>query len=668
MKINLNIQQKIGLYVLVSTLVIYIVVVLYISLNAKSHVLDNSEELINSYVKDAAKDIESDLERNLEIVKTLANAYKVYDEMDTVHWKMLFENMYTNVFVGNNDIYCLWDSWEYRAIAPDLNRDEERMTFSISESEGEISRTWSSRGTSDAYEELKSRMRESIAEPYLDNFTEGKQERKLMTSVVAPVIRDDEYIGLIGIDITLDEIEEMISEINPYEGSFAYMVSNKGMCIGHDKLDKEMELLSKIIPEEVTNNNLLNQIKAGKQIAYYSTDEDGVERYIVHYPIQVGKTKTPWSLAISIPKRKIVEESNTLLMTGMLFGFIGLIIISLIIWFVSRSISGPIVKITNKLKEIAKGKTEFEDDDIVEGGEIGEMRRALRTSLKGLNEKTAFAMEIGKGNLDASVDLLGEEDALGKSLIDMRESLIQAKKDEEARMSEDQKRRWANEGVALFADILRKHNNDLSELTFQVLKNMIKYLNANQGGIFILNDDNPDHLFFELKSAYAFDRKKYLEKKIEFGVGMVGNCALEKEKIYLTEVPQDYIEITSGLGDSNPSALLLIPLITDEKVMGVLEIASFKEFEPHEIDFIEKVGESVASTLMGAKINETTKELLDRTQEQAEEMQAQEEEMRQNMEEMMATQEEANRREMDLEEENERLKQELEELRQQLGE
>lgn len=152
-------------------------------------------------------------------------------------------------------------------------------------------------------------------------------------------------------------------------------------------------------------------------------------------------------------------------------------------------------------------------------------------------------------------------------------------------------------------------------------------------------------LFLELLASFAFNRKKYLKKQIQLGEGLVGACAVEKETIHLTEIPQDYVKITSGLGGSNPTSLLLVPLLIESDMLGVIEIASFNNFEKHEIEFVEKVAESIASTLKSVRINIRTSQLLEQSQQQSEEMAAQEEEMRQNMEELQATQEESARRE-----------------------
>jgi len=137
-------------------------------------------------------------------------------------------------------------------------------------------------------------------------------------------------------------------------------------------------------------------------------------------------------------------------------------------------------------------------------------------------------------------------------------------------------------------------------------------------------------------------------KRIDIGEGLVGTCALEKKTIHLTEIPENYIEITSGLGQATPNTILIVPLVAEGKIQGILEMASFAPFEDYEIQLIEKIAESVGVTMASVKTNAKNRELLERARMQAEELISHEEEMRQNLEEMRATQEDAFRREAEL--------------------
>ena len=372
---------------------------------------------------------------------------------------------------------------------------------------------------------------------------------------------------------------------------------------------------------------------------------------------------------IKMHEAKIAEASSQMkdsfksLEDFIIMAGIMLVIISVIIALVlAQLIIKPIIKIKNNLIQMGLGV--MPNKQIKErNDEVGEMAAALNALIRGLKETTDFSIEIGKGNFDSPFVPLSEQDDLGNALLEMRTNLKHATEEEKRRKKEDDQRNWASQGIAKFSDILRQNNDNMEKLSYDVISSLVKYCDANQGGLFVINDDDENNKFIEMASAYAFNRKKFLEKKIEMGVGLVGRAIQEAETIYITDIPNDYITITSGLGDNNPKSILIVPLVVNDEVYGVIEMASFREFEKYQIEFVEKIGENIASTLSTVKVNIRTSELLERTRQQAEEMRAQEEEMRQNMEELQATQEESARRESELEkkvEEYERLKQQQE--------
>jgi methyl-accepting chemotaxis protein len=283
---------------------------------------------------------------------------------------------------------------------------------------------------------------------------------------------------------------------------------------------------------------------------------------------------------------------------------------------------------------------------------------SMENQLSMMDTNIAFADNISQGNLQAEYGSK-QSDKLGDSLKNMRENLLQSSAREE-------REKFANIGLARIGEILRQNAEDLSKLADQVIEEVVRYMKANQGSVFVIDDNNSQEL--TLVAARAWDRKKFNQKTIEIGQGLVGQAAIEKRTIFMTKVPENYISITSGLGQANPRCVLIVPLKSEDQLVGVIELASFHVYEEYEIRFLERVGESIASTVLTTKNNQRNKELLEKSNALMEQLRSQEEEIRQNMEEMQATQEEMHRKNSEIERLLEQANQKERELQKQLDE
>lgn len=315
--------------------------------------------------------------------------------------------------------------------------------------------------------------------------------------------------------------------------------------------------------------------------------------------------------------------------------FLAVAIISAI--YLVLSITKPVNFLKNIVIKLGRGELVEEKQAKFNNDEIGDMSVAMDNLVSGLKATTLFAENIGNGSYQSDFKPLSEHDVLGNALINMRNNLSKVAED-------DKKRNWATEGLAKFGEILRTNNNDLMKLADEIIANLVKYLKANQGALYIIDDvDQGTEATMSMKACYAWDKKKFLNHQIYKGEGLAGQAWQEGDIVYLTEVPQSYIKITSGLGDANPTSVLIVPLKVNDQIFGVVEIASFSLFQENELEFVQKLAESIASTISSVKINARTQRLLEESQEMTEQMRAQEEEMRQNMEELQATQEEMQR-------------------------
>lgn len=367
---------------------------------------------------------------------------------------------------------------------------------------------------------------------------------------------------------------------------------------------------------------------------------------ILHTVLQVFNKKSIESEELKNEmKADFATLTNILLIVSISAVIAGLFIA----FFLNNVISKPILKLTEVVDTLGKGVIP-EEVDYKKDNEVGDIFKSINNLIDGIKSYTFFATSVGEGALDSEFEKLGDNDVLGTSLIDMRDNLQKV-------AEEERKRSWTTEGLAQFASILRQEE-DIVKLSQSIVSSLVKYVKANQAGLFVVYGTNPEEQHLELKATYAYDRQKFDDKTIQKGQGLVGQCWHEGEYIYMTDMPSNYINIGSGLGDANPNCLLIVPLVYNDLILGVIEIASFNEFSEFEIEFILKLGESIAATISTAKVNESTSKLLSETSEMTEQLQSQEEELRQQTEELLATQEESERRFQNLEKEYNALKKE----------
>lgn len=298
----------------------------------------------------------------------------------------------------------------------------------------------------------------------------------------------------------------------------------------------------------------------------------------------------------------------------------------------SKMFVSPFLKLKNVLTLVSSGalpkKIQATSND-----EIGQMTETVNNLVGSLRKTAEFANKIGRGEFEADFKPVSDKDTLGIALVDMRESLQKAD-------SQDNLRNWIVTGVAEIGEILR-NNDNLESLGDAIVAYTCNRISGIQGAFYTVNDEDNENIFIEMKACYAYQRKKYQQATFKFAEGLIGQSAIEKDKILRTEVPDDYAKITSGiLGEQKPSCLLIVPLITNETVYGVVEFSGLHKFTHGEVQFVEEVSEIIARTIFNIKVNERTRRLLEESQRMSSELQVQQEELRQNAVEMEATQEE----------------------------
>jgi methyl-accepting chemotaxis protein len=495
------------------------------------------------------------------------------------------------------------------------------------------------------YNELKAAKQELVTEPYKD-IIDGREAHIISVSI--PIMYNGKFYGIIGTDFNLEELYGKVASLNTIgQGK---LVTSSGIAAASYRKDRIGE------PVEYGNREILDKLPAGKMFEGFWKIQ-GEMQYKVYVPVKLVNNNDIWFYAVDVPYDTIYKDVRSTTFNLIIYCLIGVFLITFAGWFLVQPILKKVGGLTGVIRKLSLGHINIQIDDTNEHDELGIMNSELGHLVEGLKRSTSFAHNIGEGKLDAEFRMLSDGDVLGNSLLEMRQSLQKADTEQAARKKEEEQRNWGTAGLAKFAEILRRDNDNMEVLAYNIIVNLVEYLGINQGGIFVMNDAEQEaDRVLELKGCYAYDRQKFLQKQILPGEGLVGACYMEGKPIYMTDVPNDYISIKSGLGGSNPKTVLITPLRVNDEKFGVIELASFRELEPYQLEFVQKVSESIAATISTVNINIRTNKLLAQSKEQAEQMANAEEELRQNMEEMQATHEEMRRRETEMQTTMERSK------------
>lgn len=651
----MKIRTKLLIWIILVTSTVLLISLGYITNKLKNITLSDALKLADSQSREYSNSIRSSLSLELGMARAMAHGFTQFRSIPQSKREETTQQFLKSVSTQNPNFLSVWVSWELYVLDTNWEKPYGRKSLNYFMENGKLVYSYEYKNLDgdtegSSYYLIKKSKKETIVDPYWYTYI-GSNKPVLETSVCVPVIDGERFAGLFGFDFELTRYQELVQKINPFEGSFAMLLSQNSTIVGHTNPELVGLPFDSIYPIDNKLYSVKENVYNGKDFSFSSAiGSTNKEYYATFSSIKTGESNTPWSLAIFVPTESLMKESISIAKKSYYVIFIGLIIIIVVVWIIAYSFTNPIVNITKVLREMALGKIDINKNvNITTGDEVEDISNSVNTLIEGLSKTVSFAKEIGRGNLNTPYTKLSEGDVLGEALLDMRKSLEHAKIQEDYRKQEDDKIKWANHGIAKFAELLRQNTDDMNEFSYLVISNLVKYINATIGGLFLRNDDNKSDIHFEMAACYAYEKKKYIQKRVNIGEGLISRCAQEGETIHLTELPKDYIQIVSGLGDDDPTSLLIVPLKLNDEVYGVIEIASFDLIEKHTIEFVEKIGESIAATISNIKINIRTIKLLDESRVKSEELSSQEEEMRQNMEELQATQEEAARKSAEME-------------------
>ncbi|NPA68453.1 MAG: GAF domain-containing protein, partial [Chlorobi bacterium] len=382
-------------------------------------------------------------------------------------------------------------------------------------------------------------------------------------------------------------------------------LKNELLQNGNPKIESAFLKAKDVFTNRLKAENSVFENASVKQIVLNNTEDwfnsvltvfkiqkiNGTENYIGIYDNLVNITNKISENIIKIRALNLSEEAESVSINKrnfVLSAFFYIILATAAVFMIFKYLKTNLAKIRSESAALLPEafankaiKNEFE--------EIFEIIKSIK---KDTEAKALFAKNLKDGKSEITI---ASGDNLGHALVSLKEYI---EKEKEIKKSEDEKRAVTDrhkDGIVRFGKIIRRHFGDIDEMTFKLLTELVRFLNADIGGIYIIDKNNPEMLV--LKAAYAYNEKKIINKEIKQGEGLVGTCAADKSSIYIDRPDEDYIKIVSGFGYSKPRSLLLSPIYVGDKVYGVIELASSGTFDENDIKFLEAVAEDIAYTL-----------------------------------------------------------------------
>jgi PAS domain S-box-containing protein len=441
----MRIKTKMLLSILLTTSLIYIGAIGYISMRYRVMAVKNAEELANTTVREYANQVETSLNEDIAVGRSMAQVFTGYQSLTHELREQIYDEFLENILTSNKRYFAVFLQWEIGTVDPGYQKPYGRIRKAANwvyedTPSGKRKIQWvvdtldtAGDDTTGIYYYAKSTGNEVITNPYFYSYNIEEAlpsnvpvsaDDVLESTIIIPFFNDGKYVGMTGMDIPLNSFQKIIAGIKPFENSYSFLAAHDGSLVAHPILANSYGSITNIDSIFTEEHQLISYIQQGEPYSFIDHDATLGKIYVSIVPVSIGRTKTPWAMGIAVPVDLIEAEAMDNFYIAIAVGLVGLIILTIIIWIISGNITRPLVGTTAVLKKLARGSV---DDAMVQqvktSDEIGEMTASANTLVHFLRSTAMFATHIGEGNLEADHKLLSDEDILGNALLEMRNKL-----------------------------------------------------------------------------------------------------------------------------------------------------------------------------------------------------------------------------------------------------
>jgi len=352
MKIKSNLKLTILIYGLLPIFIIYAISIGWLSYHHYKETLSQAQKLAESNARDIAQRTSLLLNRDIWVTQTMGEMFKGLETTNPQDKIRLCHDMTQKILETNSDYLGVWFSWQLKYIDPQWKNDYGRLRNSMFYNKGKIDEKvdkmdLNGEPQNGLFHKIRLMKKTTITEPYKEDYDGRFDQELLTTSVCVPIIKNQQFQGLVGIDISLERYQHIISKLESIQNENIILFSEDGQIIA----SKDQSLLGKQFNINTKDNKQLNN---GEQVNYRAKSSIGDSFYSIA-PIKLGQTEQSWGIAIIVPIESILAESQKTLITAIILGIIGLLLISSIMFKITHQIVTPIRKMVDLTNKVGNG-------------------------------------------------------------------------------------------------------------------------------------------------------------------------------------------------------------------------------------------------------------------------------------------------------------------------
>ena len=401
-----------NVYILSAATIIYCVVIGYGSYRLRTIAYINSVEIVKGSTREYRNKISEELNVMMESARTLRNVFSTHKKYTPAQRDAFFEAILYNNLEKNPNFLSVGLYWELKALDENYNKKNGRVRSSYYRADNKIK--WQKATVDMTNDEIKGIYytardlnKEMLWDPYYDVVTK-ELAGVLMTALFVPIQNQaGQFEGLVGIDISLTEMNRLIAEVKPFEDAVSYIVGGNRMTVAHTQQEYTgKSFLGSIVSDSTIFKVGFDRVKSDFSHSFTYTNSQNKEEYFVSLePIRIGNNLTNWIIGVEVPTRVILKEANKVLVTTILVGFIGLILLYIVIYFIALRIIDPILKGVNFAKTIAAGDLNAKLS-VRQNDEIGDLGESLSFMAARLTTTMSEIIESSDAIANSSMDLL----------------------------------------------------------------------------------------------------------------------------------------------------------------------------------------------------------------------------------------------------------------------